>query len=173
MTEAVEVLVGYASAHGSTREIAERIGAVIARHGIRTEVRPMATVEDGHRYRAFVLGSAVHDQAWLAEARNFVSGNSELLARRPVWAFSVGMPMALRGPWKRVTYQEERKVMAGLAATVPLRGQRLLSGVLRRDQLPLAGRVMFRLMGCRYGDFRDWAEIDAWADGIARELAEA
>jgi menaquinone-dependent protoporphyrinogen oxidase len=172
MTEQAAVLVGYASAHGSTREIAERIGAVIARHGIRTEVRSMNAVDDSHRYRVFVLGSAVHNQAWLAEATDFVHGNSELLAGRPVWAFSVGTPAALRGPWRRVTEQEEARIMAGLPATVPLRGHRLLSGVIRRDQLPIAGRVMFRLMGCHYGDFRDWAEIDAWADGIARELAE-
>jgi hypothetical protein len=28
-------------------------------------------------------------------------------------------------------------------------------------------------MGCRYGDFRDWAAIDSWADGIAREVTAA
>jgi menaquinone-dependent protoporphyrinogen oxidase len=172
MTEQAAVLVGYATAHGSTREIAERIGAMIARHGISAEVKAMTAVDVSPRYQGFVLGSAVHNQAWLAEARDFVHGNSELLAGRPVWAFSVGTPAALRGPWKRVSDEEEARIMAGLPADVALRDHRLLSGVIRRDQLPVAGRVMFRLMGCRYGDFRDWAEIDAWADGIVRELAE-
>jgi menaquinone-dependent protoporphyrinogen oxidase len=27
-------------------------------------------------------------------------------------------------------------------------------------------------MGGRYGDFRDWDDIDAWADGIASALTE-
>jgi len=30
---------------------------------------------------------------------------------------------------------------------------------------------MIRLSGGRYGDQRDWADIDAWAGAIATELA--
>ncbi|WP_223281107.1 hypothetical protein [Streptomyces antnestii] len=40
----------------------------------------------------------------------------------------------------------------------------------RAGHLTPGGRAMFRLMGCRYGDHRDWQAIDAWADGIAEDL---
>jgi menaquinone-dependent protoporphyrinogen oxidase len=30
--------------------------------------------------------------------------------------------------------------------------------------------MVFRLMGCRYGDFRDWPAIDRWAVEIADAL---
>ncbi|NDU71490.1 hypothetical protein GWI34_02460 [Actinomadura sp. DSM 109109] len=55
------VLVAYASAHGSTRSIAGRIGTVPAERGLQTDVRPMAGVEDAGAYEAFVLGSEIRD----------------------------------------------------------------------------------------------------------------
>ena len=162
------VLVGYASAHGSTRTVAERIGARLG-----ADVRSLDEVEDPGAYDAFVLGSAVHGQAWLPEATGFVRSNRELLAGRPVWVFSVGMPGALRGPWKLLAGKEEPKVLAEVRAALRPRGHRLFSGVVSRDHFPLTGRLMFRLMGCRYGDYRDWAAVDAFADEIARALTGA
>jgi menaquinone-dependent protoporphyrinogen oxidase len=46
---------------------------------------------------------------------------------------------------------------------------------VRRDQLSRWGRILFRITGCRYGDYRAWPEIEAWAgeigDQLAREVA--
>ncbi|GAA2437635.1 flavodoxin domain-containing protein [Actinomadura vinacea] len=166
------VLVGYAGAHGSTLSIAERIAAALTGRGIRVDVRPMDTVENAGMYGAFVLGSAVHDQKWLTAATDFVLGNRDALGRRPVWAFSVGTPAALRGPWRRMAGREAANISASLQESVRLRGHRLFSGIIRREHLSFAGNLIFRVMGCRYGDYRDWEAIDAWASGIVRELAE-
>lgn len=166
----MNVLVGYATEHGSTREIAERLGERLGAAGLEPAVRSLDSVIEAEDYESFVLGSAVHGQAWLDAAKEFVRHNRALLAGRPVWIFSVGMPAALRWPWKRMAYQEEPKILAGLGVSLPLRGHRLLSGVIRREHIPFGGRVAFRLMGCRYGDYRDWVAIDAWADEIAAEL---
>ena len=59
---------------------------------------------------------------------------------------------------------------AKLSPLVQARGHRLFSGVVRKQHLTPGGRAKFRLMGGRYGDFRDWAQIDAWADAVADEL---
>ncbi|WP_327322606.1 flavodoxin domain-containing protein [Streptomyces sp. NBC_01210] len=166
----MNVLVGYATAHGSTREIAERIGARLGEAGLKADVRPMSEVEDEDAYEAFVLGSAVHGQAWLDAAKDFVHRNSHLFPVRPVWIFSVGMPGAMRGPWRRLAGKEETVIIDDLPDHIPYRTHRLLSGVIKPSQLPVTGRVIFRLMGLRYGDYRDWPAIDTWADGIAREL---
>ncbi|GLW50343.1 flavodoxin [Streptomyces sp. NBRC 14336] len=166
----MRVLVGYATAHGSTREIAERIARVLDRAGLRADARPLEAVDDADDYDAFVLGSAVHGQRWLAPARDFLSGHLELLAARPVWLFSVGMPGALRGPWKRLAPLEGPAILRGLPGGLSYRAHRLLSGVILPSQLPRGGRIRFRLMGCRYGDHRDWDAIKAWAAGIADEL---
>jgi hypothetical protein len=66
------VLVGYATAHGSTHEVAERLAADLGRAGLKADVRPLEAVEDADTYGAFVLGSAVHNQNWLDPARRFV-----------------------------------------------------------------------------------------------------
>jgi len=42
-------------------------------------------------YDAVVLGSAIHNQDWLAGSTDFVQRNLGTLAGRPVWLFSVGM----------------------------------------------------------------------------------
>ena len=166
----MNLLVGYATAHGSTREIAERLGTRLGERGLKADVRSLADVEDADAYEAFVLGSAVHGQAWLDPAKDFLRRNGELLRVRPVWIFSVGMPSALRGPWKGMANKEESVITADLPGDIPYQGHRLLSGVIAREHLPFTGRVAFRLMGCRYGDFRDWPAIDAWAAQIVREL---
>lgn len=165
------VLVAYASAHGSTREIAERIAGRLSACGLEVDVLPVGEDADVTRYDAVVLGSAIHDQAWLPEAAAFVDRSVDELASRQVWLFSVGMPGALAGPWRDVAKKEEAVVVAGFRDAIGPREHRLFSGVVRREHLPRRGRLAFKALGGRYGDFRDWDEIDDWADGIGRELA--
>ncbi len=166
----MDVLVGYATAHGSTRGVAERLAACLSRAGLKADVRSLEAVDDADTYGAFVLGSAVHNQSWLDPARSFVRENLALLTSRPVWIYSVGMPGALRGPWKRLGPVEAPVIVRSLPAGLRYRSHELFSGVIRASQLPLGGRIRFRLMGGRYGDFRDWEAIDGWGAGIAAEL---
>ncbi|MBD0842083.1 flavodoxin domain-containing protein [Streptomyces sp. TRM68416] len=166
----MQVLVGYATAHGSTRGVAERLAAALERAGTKAEVRPLEAVADAGAYDAFVLGSAVHGQRWLDPAQEFLRDNTELLRSRPVWIFSVGMPAALRGPWKRMGPLEAPVILRSLPPGLSYRDHRLFSGVIRASHLPLGGRIRFRLLGGRYGDHRDWDAIDTWAAEIAGEL---
>ncbi|MEV3924190.1 flavodoxin domain-containing protein [Actinomadura coerulea] len=165
------ILVAYASAHGSTRSIAGRIGAVLAGRGLRADVRPMAEVEDAGAYEAFVLGSAIHDRAWLPEALGFLARERDALACWPVWLFSVGMPAALRGPWRHFGAKEEGLVRDDLRTRVTAVDHRLFSGVFLREHTSLVGHLLFRALGCRYGDYRDWPRIDAWASTITTRPA--
>ncbi|MEU3158746.1 flavodoxin domain-containing protein [Streptomyces griseoincarnatus] len=135
----MDVLVGYATAHGSTRTIAARMASVLSRAGLTVDTRPMEDVEDADAYRAFVLGSAVHGQSWLLPARRFVRDNLDVLGRRPVWIFSVGMPAALRGPWRRLAPRELPAVERGLPPNLGHRDHRLFSGTVGRDQLSRSG----------------------------------
>lgn len=162
------VLVGYASEHGSTRGIAERIGARLGEFGSRVEVRSLGQVQDVDAYDAAVLGSAVHNGAWLKEGADFVRRNRGGLAGRPVWLFSVGLARALGG-WAGA-HAKDPKEIAGFREAIDPRDHHLFAGALERDHIPLIGRLIWRAMGGHYGDFRDWEEIDAWAEGIARHL---
>jgi menaquinone-dependent protoporphyrinogen oxidase len=83
------VLVAYATAHGSTRGIADRIVDRLQSRGVDSLTRPAADVHDISRYAAVVLGSAIHGGRWLPSARQFADRNAALLRERPVWLFSV------------------------------------------------------------------------------------
>src|SRR5437868_11497529 len=62
------VLIAYASKHGSTQGIAERIAEKLRQLGKEAEARSVDAVEDPGSYEAFVIGSAVYYGSWLKEA---------------------------------------------------------------------------------------------------------
>lgn len=167
------VLVAYASALGSTREIAQHVASRIAVALGEVECRSVEEVEAVSGYEAVVVGSAIHNQAWLPPASLFFTRHAPELAKRPVWAFSVGMADALPKPFRRrgAALQQER-LTGVLAKEVPLRGHKIFSGVYNAGQMPAPLRVLFRLTGGRFGDLRDWAAVDAWTDEITDQLAK-
>ncbi|MDA8371137.1 MAG: flavodoxin [Nocardiopsaceae bacterium] len=164
----MRILVGYASEHGSTREIAVRVAERLREHGHEAEALSLDRAGDVGAYDAAVLGSAVHNSAWLPTAVDYVERNTGALAERPVWLFSIGLAHAMNA-WIADRAREPTTIAAFRAALRP-RGHRLLAGAVERDHLPFFGRLVFRLMRGRYGDFRNWTEIDAWADSIATDL---
>ncbi|RPK88510.1 MULTISPECIES: flavodoxin domain-containing protein [Streptomyces] len=171
----VSVRILYASEHHSTQEIASRIGSRLRTHGHRVEVRALDS-DPGrpwlHQADALVLGSAVHDGAWLPSAEAAVRARTERLREQPVWMFSVGMSAALPKPLRLLADRAVQPRIAALVDVVRPREHRRFSGVIRREHLDRRGAVLFRLLGCRYGDHRDWAAVEAWADDIAGQLKE-
>ncbi|WP_035743391.1 flavodoxin domain-containing protein [Arthrobacter sp. MA-N2] len=166
------VLVAYASALGSTKEIAQHVASRMAGVLDDVECRAVAEIESVTGYEAVVIGSAIHNQAWLPEASLFVRRHAPGLATRPVWAFSVGMADALPKPFRKraAAFQQER-IARVLSKEVPLRAHRVFSGVYRPSQMPAPLRALFHLSGGRFGDLRDWAAIDAWTDQMTAQLA--
>lgn len=84
------VLVAAASKHGATAQIAARIGADLAEHGVAVEVKDLGHVRDPGKYDAFVIGSGVYLGQWLKPARTFVDAHAHELAQRPTWLFASG-----------------------------------------------------------------------------------
>lgn len=168
----MQVLVTYVSPHGSTREIAERIATRLRESALSVACVPIHETQAVADYDAVVVGSAIHDQAWLPEASQFLSTHADELVVRPVWPYSVGMPGALARPLRKLAMREGPKVVAPFEVMVRPRGARLFSGVVSKQQFPKVSRAVFRLMGGHYGDFRNWADIDAWAAEISDCLLE-
>jgi len=167
------VLVGFASMQGSTRGVAERIASRLRERGLRAEVRSFDEVADAAGYDAFVLGSAVANMAWLAGAVGFVVRNAGVLAERPVWLFSVGSKDALSGPighWMKARYPQPKQIVAFREEIHPS-DCRIFTGVIDPAHYPFLSRLVMKVLGVRYGDYRDWDRIDAWAVWIAGALA--
>ena len=64
----MHVLVAYASRHGATQGIAERIAQTLEKSGVTAEARPAATIKGVAGYDAFVIGSAAYMLHWEKDA---------------------------------------------------------------------------------------------------------
>ena len=159
------VLVAYASKHGSTREIAERIAEKLRQIGKQAETRSVDAVSDPESYEALVIGSAIYYGSWLKEATEWVRRNQAVLAARPVWLFSSG-PL---GTEVKDAEPQPREI-AEFRETIGPRDQRIFFGALEHSRLSFAERVMVKAVRAPEGDFRDWQAIEAWAASIARNL---
>jgi menaquinone-dependent protoporphyrinogen oxidase len=178
----MKLLVAYASKAGSTKGIAEFVGERLRGHGLQVDVKEVSSIRDVGSYDAYVVGSAVYMFHWMKEAKQFLSRNKEVLAGKPVWLFSSGpvgksrtnakgqdlLDVAVSGP----------KEFDELAVLVRPRGHKIFFGVLDASKLTGATGFMYRMArrseaakeSMSEGDFRDWKEIEAWADGIAEAL---
>jgi len=174
----MSTLVVYASKHGATQGIAERIASSLNAAGQEAEARSVGAVGDLTCYYAFVVGSAVYAAHWQKEASAFVQRNRAVLASKPVWLFSSG-PLgteATDAQGRELIVTAEPKEMAEFEGAIGPKGHRVFFGALDPDKLGFSERAIRKLPAGRNilpeGDFRDWTEIDAWASGIARDLAE-
>src|SRR5512141_346857 len=66
------ILLAYASRFGSTQEVAESIAAALREGGLAVDLQPMQEVKALDRYDAVVLGAAIYNAKWHAEAHRFV-----------------------------------------------------------------------------------------------------
>ena len=96
--------------------------------------------------------------------------HADVLAERELWVFSVGT-FGDRKRWIGRFVTREPRGIDELREALGPRDYRVFAGVIRREQWPLPSRMLYHLFGGRLGDNRDWREIDAWTDGIARALA--
>ena len=159
------VLVAYASKHGSTQGIAERIAEKLRQLGKEAEARSVEEVSDLGSSEAFVIGSAIYYGSWLKEATEWVRRNQAVLAARPVWLFSSG-PLGTEVK----DAEPQPKEIAEFRETIRPRDQRIFFGALDHSRLSFAERMMAKAVRAPEGDFRDWEAIEAWAASIARDL---
>jgi menaquinone-dependent protoporphyrinogen oxidase len=172
------VLVAYASKHGATKGIAERIGERLEAAGAQVEVRSVTDGIDVAKYDAIVLGSALYMFQWMGEARAFAARASEAVAGKPVWLFS-------SGPIGEDKVDKDGRDVLEVAGPKELDKLRLVLGA--RDHKVFWGAwdssykpsgFMERLTmalpaaksGLPSGDKREWPVIEAWADEIAQAL---
>jgi menaquinone-dependent protoporphyrinogen oxidase len=172
----MKVLVGYDSAYGSTKGIAKEIARRLTQVGLLVDALPVEEIDAIENYDAVVLGSAIHNMAWLPRAAAFMRGHTADLRDRPLWLFSVssvGETSSFFGPriaglMRRM--RREPNDIAGFRQTHEPRDHRTFAGAVERTHWSLAGHLFLKAFGGSYGDHRDWSDIDAWADRIAQSL---
>jgi len=159
------ILVAYASKHGSTAGIARRIAERLSERGHDVDARSVDEVERLDRPEAVVLGSAVYAGSWRKEAVAFVERHERELRRLPVWLFSSG-PLGdhVDDP------EEQPRQLEDIRRSIGPCDHRVFFGALDMSALSFGERMIVKAVKAPEGDFRDWDEIDAWADEIAVAL---
>ena len=160
----MKVLVCAASKYGATSEIAQAVADVLAERGCEVTVLPPAEVGAVEEFDAVVLGSAVYMGQWMKPARELAERQAAALATRPVWLFSsgpVGEPAKPADNPVDVT-----KILQATHA----RDHQIFTGKLARKHLSFPDRAMASAIRAAEGDFRNWAQIKAWAAGVADTL---
>jgi menaquinone-dependent protoporphyrinogen oxidase len=178
--EAMEmsILVAFASKHGATAEIAERIAEILTLAGQRAEARPVQQTGDLGGYEGFVIGSAAYMAHWQKDATAFVMSNRDLLAHRRVWLFSSGPLGTQATDAKGVDLRTaaEPKEIPGFRGAIHPRDHHVFFGALDPGRLTLAEKTLRKLPAGRAmmpeGDFRDWTDIEVRARRIAAELTQ-
>jgi menaquinone-dependent protoporphyrinogen oxidase len=172
----MHVLIAHASKHGATAGIAERIGAELTAEGHDVDVRPVRDTPDPSAYDAVVIGSAAYLGRWMKDATEFVRRHSVELSSRPVWLFSSG-PIGEKttdDDGRDVREVSDPRELPELVEAVHPQQHRVFFGALDPSKLTVAERALRHLPAGREllpeGDFRDWSDVDAWAQDIAEQL---
>jgi menaquinone-dependent protoporphyrinogen oxidase len=183
-----KVLVVYASRHGGTAGIADRIGDVLRSEGADVVIADAADRPDARGFDAYVIGSGVQIGSWHKEGIEFLERNQATLATRPVWLFSSGPlpgsskaadgadPLTLAlGPEEGPGSGGHKRIEA-LSAAIHPRAHRVFQGAFNPNDPPrsMQERLVRLMPAARQvlpaGDFREWDAIEAWAHEIAAQL---
>ncbi|MFO0756955.1 MAG: flavodoxin domain-containing protein [Byssovorax sp.] len=159
----MKVLVTHGSERGGTAEIAAQIANELRAAGLDADLYPARAVRDVRPYDAIIVGGALYALSWHADARRFVLRHARALRKKEVWLFSSG-PLddsASRGDIPPVAQVEQ------LMAHVGARGHATFGGRLAADA---SGFIASKMAKDRAGDFRDRAQIEAWARKVAAAI---
>jgi menaquinone-dependent protoporphyrinogen oxidase len=153
------VLVAYATTNGSTREIAESIGATLRDHGLRAEVQAASDADDPQPFDGVVIGGAIYMGRWHRDARRFLRRHRRVLSTMPVAMFGIG-PTTIDDKSVASSLGQLERALARVPEVPPV-SVAIFGGVID------PARLHFPFSGMAASDARDWDDITAWAGEVA------
>jgi menaquinone-dependent protoporphyrinogen oxidase len=160
------ILLAYASRYGSTQEVAETIAAALREAGVEVDTRPMQEVTTLDNYDAIVLGAALYNARWHADAHQFLVRHQAALTQRPVAIFTLG-PLSTSDAAKRNSRRQLDKELAKYPWLRPAAVE-IFAG--KYDPSKPGMGFFERLLPAR--DYRNWAAIRAWASALSAQLGQ-
>lgn len=170
----MKILVAYASAHGSTREIGEFIGRILGVYDAEVTIANVSDVQSLDDYDVYVLGSAIHGGLWLHEMSAFTDRFAKPLAQKPIY-FWITCIRALEASGREhaLKYYIDHKALQSfdMRDIAVFTGKLYADAITRQEQWYLAANYDGKILpGNIKHDFRDWPVIAAWAHQIAKDL---
>jgi menaquinone-dependent protoporphyrinogen oxidase len=161
------ILIAYATRAGSTVEVAQVIGEILADAETVVDIFPVSDVTDLAGYQAVIIGSPIHSGQWLPEATTFVDTHKITLRNMPVACFVLAMRL-------RDKTEETRNSIAAILNPVRMTinpvSIGLFAGVMNYSKLSSILRLQAQTKGLPEGDFRDWDAIRKWANELPSRL---
>jgi menaquinone-dependent protoporphyrinogen oxidase len=157
------ILVAYATKHGSTREVAERIAATLRTQDLHVDLLPAPEVDEVTGYDAVVVGGSIYFGHWHRDAIDLLRRHRTALAERAVYAFGLG-PLKLADEELRKARAQLDRALRKVPELEPAAAA-IFGGVIKPPEL----RFPFNRMSA--SDTRDWEAIRAWALEVAGGVA--
>jgi menaquinone-dependent protoporphyrinogen oxidase len=159
----MRVLVTFGSARGGTRELAQMVADGLRDEGLSVDMLAAGQIRRLDGYDAVIVGGALYAFRWHKASRRFVKRHTAELRRRPTYFFS-------SGPLDDSATRTEIPPVKGVKA--------LMERVAAREHITFGGRLSPDASGypanvmakTHAGDWRDAAQVRAWAGSVASQL---
>lgn len=165
MQGTADILVAYATRHGSTIDVAQHVADRLRDAGLSADFQRMSDVRAIDGYRAVVLGAPLYTGRWHRDARRFLRRHRGELATRMVAVFALG-PRTLDAKDVRDSRAQLDRSLAKVPEVHPSLLE-VFGGVIDPAEL----RFPFSRLPA--SDARDWHAIDGFADRIVQEVSAA
>lgn len=170
-------MIAYSSGLGSTKEVAQEIGNVLASEAsFEVTVQSVDDVGDIHNYDAVVVGSSVRADRPLANVRDFISRYRFALPQKKVALFAVCLSANNKAGKQKVIDEYLSQITEKYPQIKPVSlgafggqidfdqlnsvMQMLMEKVLEKTGIPTTGSV----------DTRDWDYIRSWAEKLKQSF---
>ena len=179
-----KALVIYASNHGHTAKIAERIGAALERDGAAVDVRRLghgSPAPEPAGYDAVVVGASIHAGHYQRELLEWAERHRAALATVPSAFFSVCLTAADDTDESRAATRGYIDDLVERTGWTPDRTT-TFAGALQYREYEFMTRLLMRLLmrhmhhptdASRDYDYTDWDAVDRWAHELAGSFAAA
>jgi menaquinone-dependent protoporphyrinogen oxidase len=141
-----------------------RIAANLRHSGIEATFCLAEQVKSIQGYELVVLGSAVYANKMLPAMTALVYRWGDQLAACRTYLFCSG-PLDAPVPGN-VPLPPDARALMRLSG---VKDSRMFGGAMALDRLRPSERALMRIWGSKSGDYRDWAEVDAWSAQIASQ----
>ena len=181
------VLVLYASTHGHTGKIAERVGALLRERGISVRCREVGQASglDLGEFDGVVVGASVHGGHFQKAMVEWLSEHHTRLGLRPSAFFSVSLSAADDTEEARELVKQRIDDLLEATGWIPTL-TRSFAGALQFKEYNLPTRVIMRLIARRIEhetgtevdvhqdtDYTDWAAVETFAQDFVGALQRA
>ena len=150
----MNVLVAYATRHGSTREVAEAVVGALQATGADVQFQAVRDVRTlAPRFDLVVLGAPIYSGRWQRDAHRFLRRHRKELGTVPVAVFGMGP----RDPGPQAWLRSREQLDRALAK----------HDWLKPIAVTVFGGTDPAKRGRQHRDLRNWTQIEAWASSIA------